>query len=140
MGNINHFNDLLEAVGSGTRKAGIVLWAETYGFVRIAKGVFVNNKEARKGLSITCEADFQPYVDVMNKNPHWADIVPKEQVTSVFDADKYLTKVLEKLAKEGSDAVVPYLEEAINKYKAHEAVKALKALEALEAQGELELV
>jgi len=115
-GQITPFNDLLEAVGNGTRKAGIVMWAETYGFVRYEKGVFLNNKESRKGVVVTNEADFAEYKKIMDTSPHWADMVKPEPVKSIFDVSKYLSNVLAKLAAEGSDDVVPYIERAIAEY------------------------
>ena len=126
-GQITPFNDLLKAVGNGTRKAGIVLWAETYGFVQLKNGEFINNKAGRVGHSITDEASFEPYRVKMETSPHWADIVPAEKNVSVFDQNKYLLDVLARITAKGDNTLVPYLETAIALYKTEKAMKDLKA-------------
>lgn len=124
-GQITPFNDLLKAVGNGTRTKGIVLWAETYGYVQLKNGEFINNKASREGLSVTCEADFAEQVQIMNTNPHWADIVPKEVNVSIFDQNKYLLDVLARITAKGDEALVPFLETAISLYKTQKAIKEL---------------
>lgn len=128
-GQITPFNDLLEAVGNGVRKAGIVMWAETFGFVQFSAkdGNFINNKASRKDLAVANEDDFAPYLKSIDASPSWCDMVKPEPIKSMFDEDAYIAKVLEKLTKEGSD-IASFLEVALISYKADKAVKELKLL------------
>lgn len=115
-GNLNYFNDLLDAVGTATRIKGLTLWAETYGFVRVQNEKFVLNKSAVKEAHIESEADFVEFENIMRASPAWFDMVSKEVVRSAFDAGNYLASVLAKLEKENCVEVVPFLVKAIDDY------------------------
>jgi hypothetical protein len=134
-GQITPFNQLLDAVGNGTRVKGLTLWAETYGFVRVKEGRFVLNKSARDKTAVLNEDDFAPFEKAMREDVQWYDMVPKEAVKSAFDPSTYLTHVLEKLEKEGVKEIVPYIEKAIAEFNQAQAIKSL-ATEAANASEE----
>lgn len=131
-GEVRPFNQLLDAVGSGTRVKGLTLWAETFGFVRVKEGKFILNKTARAEADVKTEEDFAPFEDAMRQAAPWYDIVPKEVVRSQFDVSSYLTTVINKLDRENASDVVPYIQKAIDEYNQAQAIKQL----ALESLGE----
>lgn len=131
-GNTNPFNQLLAAVGTATRIKGLTAWAELYGFVQVSKEKFILNKSARKEANVTDEASFAEFESVMRSSPMWFEIVPAEKVTSIFDASHYLDGVIAKLEKEGANDAKFFLQEAVDKYKAADALIKLK----LESLGE----
>lgn len=134
-GQVTPFNQLLDAVGSSTRIKGLTAWAELYGFVQVKNERFVLNKSARKEANVTCEEDFEPFLQLMIHSPMWFDIVPAEKPASIFDASHYLSGVIAKLEKEGIADIVPYIENAIAEYNKVQAIKKLE----MEALGEAPL-
>lgn len=92
-GNVEPFNQILDAVGSGTRIAGITKWAEINAPAMIKKGKFVLNKTAAKEYQVENEADFEPLEADLRKAPTWYDIVEAEKVESIWDSEAEYTKL-----------------------------------------------
>lgn len=132
-GQTTPFNDLLEAVGAGTRKAGIVLWAETYGCVQLEKGRFIINKKAKMEAHVIDEASFAPLEIEIRANKMWYDMLPKENTPSIFKINNYFDSIIKKLGTEEPESLV-LIEAAINQYKVAKAMKL--AREADEAANE----
>lgn len=105
-GNITPFNDILSAVGNGTRKKGITMWAELFAPVYIKEEKFAFSKKAALQFAILNEGDFAEYEAAMREGPLWCDIVGKEKVQSVWSADSYLENVVKTLRKHGVDSDV----------------------------------
>lgn len=106
-GNTTPFNELLKAVGEGTRKKGITMWAELFAPVYVKEGELKLSKTTAKQYVVLNEADFAPYLEEMNAGPKWYEIAGREKVKSVWEADKYLEHVVSMLEKHGvaSDVV-----------------------------------
>lgn len=133
-GNVNPFNQLLDAVGSATRIKGLTMWAELHGCVLVKNEKFVLNKSARKEATVTDAASFEEYERDMALSPKWYDsaLAGKQPVKSMFDASTYLDHVLKTLDSKGAKDAKAFLQEAVDKYKAADAIIKLK----LESLGE----
>ena len=102
--NVTPFNDLLEAVGDGTRKKGITTWAEVFAPVFIKDERFQYSKKAGTGFAVLNEDDFAQYEKEMRDGPKWFEIVRAEKVESIWDAGEYLERVVKNLQKHGADS------------------------------------
>lgn len=128
-GNINPFNQLLEATQSAVRLKGITAWAETFGFVRVKDEKFVLNKSARKEANVTDEASFEQYETDM-RQVNWWEIVPAEKAESIFEPVKYMEGVVSKLEKNGLPDLAAEVTKLIDQAKKNDAIAKLsKALE-----------
>lgn len=132
-GNSNYFNELLNAVGKGTRKEGIVKWAELYGFSTYAKEKLSPNKSACKSHQhLTNEADFMAHIAENGLSVNWYEIAKAEKIASIFAPDAYLERVSSHLTKEGYADIAAEVTALLNKVKKDIALKA----QALESLGE----
>lgn len=100
-GNVEPFNQLLDAVGNATRIKGLTMWAETFAPVIVRDGKFNLNKTAKKEIHVENEDDFAEYEAEMRAGPTWYEIAGEQKVQSIFDPAPYLGKVADKLEKEG---------------------------------------
>jgi hypothetical protein len=133
-GNTNFYNDLLKAVGTGARKQGIILWAETYGYVRLVKEELVNNKAKRAKLADMTEADFETLYAELLASTKWYEIAGKEPVKSKFDVEQYITGVEKKLDTEGAtEASAKMLADLVK--QAHAEFKRQMALMAMKSES-----
>ncbi len=100
-GNTTPLNQLLDAVGTGTRLKGLTTWAELFLPVRIKDERFVVNKHAAKEQRVSNEDEYAEYRAAMEAAPRWDKIVGKEKPESIWDSGKYLARVIKKLSDEG---------------------------------------
>jgi len=136
-GNTNYYNDLLDAVGTGARKQGIVLWAETYGYVQFIKEKLVNNKTKRAKLAEMSDSDFETlYADLL-ASTKWYEIAGKEPVKSAFDVERYLTSVEKKLEAESQTQLLDLIKQAHEIFKKQQALDAMKKESANEEEVEV---
>lgn len=105
-GNVEPFNQLLDAVGNATRIKGLTMWAETFAPVIVRDGKFNLNKTAKKSIAVTSEADFAEFEVDMRAGPAWYEIAGEQKVESIFDAPDYLERVIKHLRKHGVDSDV----------------------------------
>lgn len=116
-GNVTPFNDLLEAVGDGTRRKGLTVWAELFAPVHIRQGSFALSKGAAKAIHVTCEEDFAEFEADMRAAPRWDKIAGKEPVRSLWDSGRYLDGVYKRLDKQGEHELVRALKDAELAYR-----------------------
>lgn len=116
-GNTTPFNDLLDAVGNGTRIKGLTAWAELFAPVHIKDERFALSKGAAKGFHINDEEDFAEHEATMRAGPRWDKIVAKESVESIWDTAKYLDRVFSKLDKQGEHGLMQALRDAELAYR-----------------------
>jgi len=116
-GNTTPLNDLLDAVGTGTRIRGLTVWAELFCPVRIKDDRFVLNKGAAKEYAVTDEASFAEYEETMRAAPRWDKIIGKEKAESIFDEGKYMERVIKKLIEEGEAELAEVLKNAEMAYR-----------------------
>jgi hypothetical protein len=110
-GNTTPLNDLMDAVGDGTRLKGFTAWAELFAPVRIKEGRFVLNKGAAKDIHVTCPEDFAEFEAEM-RTVRWDKIVEKEPVESIWDASKALDKFYKRLEQHGDIELAAALRKA----------------------------
>ena len=128
-GNTDYFNMLLKAVGTGARLQGIVLWAETHGFVQYSKkeGKFINNKSKRAGLAEMSDAEFDTLYAELLVSAKWYEIAGKEPVKSAFDVSDYMKGVEKKLEGEGQADMLDFVHQAVLAFKKQQAIKEMQA-------------
>lgn len=131
-GNTNPFNELLEAVGKGTRKEGIVKWAENFGFVKYEKEKLVTNKSAVKAHkeALSTEQAWQAYQAEVSA-VLWYDIPKKEQIKSQFNAITYLETVVKHLTTNQAAELAAAIQAIHDKAKRDLALQKAKEAEAL---------
>lgn len=100
-GNVEPFNQILDAVGNATHVKGITMWVELNAPAIVREGKFTLNKTAKKEYAVENEDDFVQYEDELRAGVKWYEIAGKQKVESVFLPDSYLGKVADKFEKEG---------------------------------------
>lgn len=116
-GNVTPFNQLLDAVGTGTRIKGLTAWTELFAPVHVKDERFVLSKAAAREFHIKDEEDFTEYESAMRGAPRWDKIVAKEKPESIWDTSKYMDKVYKKLDAQGEHDLVAALKDAELAYR-----------------------
>ena len=115
--NTDPFNRLLEAVGNGTRKEGMLRWASTYAPIFFSKGeVKVSDTNQKKMVATMSEEQF---AEEMGKALMWYDMAKPEPVDNPWDSVKFaetlalhLEQAAKKAEKNGDSELAKLVQDA----------------------------
>lgn len=140
-GNVEPFNQLLDAVGNATRIKGLTMWAETFAPVIVRDGKFTLNKTAKKEISVETADDFAQFESEMRAGPTWYEIAGEQKAESIFDPSPYLGKVADKLEKKGFADLAKQLRAVKGAYEMDliTTVGAVEVVDAEEAPAPLQI-
>lgn len=115
--NTDPFNRLLEAVGNGTRKEGMLKWASTYAPIHFAKGeVKLSDARQKEMVATLTEEEFAA---TMAESALWYDMAKPVPIANPWDSVKFaetlalhLEQAAKKAEKNGDSELAKLVQDA----------------------------